>query len=101
MPLSDSEPVNLFAQQASNRRRSALLMFVFVLFFTWLGFGGDWLAWQFTMGAPKGAYHHGFPWLGILLFGIGFGLVFYNKEDGARQSALVHGCDAPHGAGHP
>jgi len=57
-------------------------MFGFVLFFTWLGFGGDWLAWQFTMGAPKGAYHHGFPWLGILLFAIGFGLVFYIRKTG-------------------
>lgn len=80
--MTDSEPVNLFAQQASNRRRSVWLMIAFVLFFGWLGFGGDWITWQLTLDAPKEAYHHTFPFLGIALFAIGFGLVFYIRKTG-------------------
>ena len=80
--MSDSEPVNLFAQQASNRRRSLMLMVVFVLFFGWLGFGGDWIAWQVTLDAPREAYHHTFPFLGISLFAIGVGLVIYIGKTG-------------------
>ena len=36
-----SEDVNLFAQQEANRRRSRWLIIGFVLFFAWVGFGGD------------------------------------------------------------
>jgi len=35
------DPVNLFAQQAANRRRSKWLVIWFVMFFLWLGFGAD------------------------------------------------------------
>ena len=61
------EPSDLFSQQASNRLRSRVLTIGFVLFFAWLGFGGDWLAWQFTREAPPGAYRHSFPWVGVVL----------------------------------
>ena len=37
-------PANLFEQQESNRRRSFWLVTGFVLFFAWVGVGGD-LAW--------------------------------------------------------
>jgi heat shock protein HtpX len=57
---------DLFSQQASNRLRSRILTVGFVLFFAWLGFGGDWLAWQFTLGAPPDAYRHTFPWVGVV-----------------------------------
>jgi heat shock protein HtpX len=59
------EPVNLFAQQAANRRRSFWLVVAFVLFFAWLGFGGDWIYWQLTRDLGPGAYRHVFPWLGV------------------------------------
>jgi heat shock protein HtpX len=61
------EATDLFSQQASNRLRSRVLTVGFVVFFAWLGFGGDWLAWQFTLGAPDEAYRHTFPWVGIVL----------------------------------
>jgi hypothetical protein len=32
---------NLFAQQEANKRKSAWLVAGFVLFFAWIGFGGD------------------------------------------------------------
>lgn len=61
------DAVDLFSQQQSNRVRSRLLIAGFIAFFAWLGFGGDWLAWQFTLDAAPGAYRHQFPWLGVAL----------------------------------
>ena len=72
MSMTDT-PTDLFSQQAANRRRSFWLIVVFVLFFAWLGFGGDWIFWQLTLDAPEGAYRHVFPWMGIVL--TGFALV--------------------------
>ena len=77
--------MNLFAQQASNRRKSRWLVGVFLLFFAWLGFGGDYLAWQFTLGAPEGAYRHTFPWAGLLLTAIAWGLVMHIRRTGAQK----------------
>jgi heat shock protein HtpX len=80
--VTDSEETNLFAQQARNRRRSVLLVWGFILFFAWLGFGGDWIGWQLTRDAPPEAYHHGFPFVGIVMFAIGYGLVAYIQKTG-------------------
>jgi heat shock protein HtpX len=59
------EPVNLFAQQEANRRRSRWLVLSFVLFFAWLGFGGDWIYWELTRNGELGSYRHVFPWFGF------------------------------------
>ncbi len=72
LPIPDSrfpstEGADLFSQQASNRLRSRLLIIGFIAFFAWLGFGGDWLLWQFTITAPPEAYHHSFPLVGVAL----------------------------------
>lgn len=84
--MSESpEGRNLFAQQASNRRRSRWLMVAFVLFFAWLGLGGDWIAWQLTLNAPREQYHHVFPWLGIVMFAMGAGLVAYIRRTGPEK----------------
>jgi heat shock protein HtpX len=60
---------DLFTQQAMNRRRSIWLVVIFVLFFAWLGFGGDWILWQATIDLPPEAYHHAVPWFGMALSG--------------------------------
>ncbi|MDA1082020.1 MAG: M48 family metallopeptidase [Gemmatimonadetes bacterium] len=83
--MTDTEPQNLFAQQASNRRRSRWLIVTFVLFFAWLGLGGDWIAWQLTKDLPPRQYHHQLPILGMLMFGIAFGLIAYIKKTGAEK----------------
>ena len=62
-----NEEADLFTQQHRNRIRSRLLIAGFIAFFAWLGFGGDWLLWQFTMDAAPGGYRHVVPWLGIAL----------------------------------
>ena len=80
-----SDEVNLFAQQEANRRRSRWLVVGFVLFFAWLGFGGDFIFYLATQHAPPQAYHHVFPWFGILLTGIGAGMARYAYRVGPRN----------------
>jgi heat shock protein HtpX len=62
---------NLFEQQAVNRRRTTWLVAGFVVFFAWLGFGGDWIVAQLTAQAEPGAYRHTFPWFGAALTALG------------------------------
>lgn len=58
--------VNLFAQQEKNRRLSVYLVAGFVLFFAWLGFGGD-LSWYLaTRDQPPTTYHHAVPFIGLI-----------------------------------
>ena len=57
---------NLFAQQESNRRRSRWLVGGFVVFFAWIGFGGDLALGLLTADNPPGSYHHLFPFVGLV-----------------------------------
>lgn len=61
-----SEVANLFAQQEANRRRSRWLVIGFVLFFAWVGFGGDLAFYLLTADAGPGSYHHTVPIIGIV-----------------------------------
>lgn len=90
--------MNLFEQQAANRRKSRILVGAFVLFFAWLGFGGDYLAMQYTADAPAGMYRHQLPWFGFVLTVIGLGLVMYMRRTGAQKvlwSAGARALDEP------
>jgi heat shock protein HtpX len=78
------EPVNLFAQQEANRRRSRWLVVAFVLFFAWLGFGGDWIYWQLTRG-ETGGYRHVFPWFGVGLSVAAILFAAWATRTGARR----------------
>jgi heat shock protein HtpX len=60
-----SEEVNLFAQQEANRRRSQWLVIGFILFFAWVGFGGDLAFYLMTADDSSTAYHHVIPFFGI------------------------------------
>jgi heat shock protein HtpX len=77
-----SDDVNLFAQQEANRRRSRWLVIGFILFFAWLGFGGDYIAYLATAHAPPEAYHHLFPWFGVVLTALGAGMAKYSYSTG-------------------
>lgn len=57
---------NLFAQQEANRRRSNWLVGGFIVFFAWVGFGGDLALGLLTAENPPGAYHHLVPFIGIV-----------------------------------
>jgi heat shock protein HtpX len=61
-----SEDVNLFAQQEANRRRSRWLIVGFVLFFAWVGFGGDLAFYLLTADSASAGYHHVVPFIGII-----------------------------------
>ena len=68
---------NLWDQQASNRRKSALLVAGFVLFFAWVGFGGDLAFWLATKDLPPREYHHTIPWFGLLITTLAGGMVWF------------------------
>ena len=80
-----SDEVNLFAQQEANVRRSRWLVIGFILFFAWLGFGGDFIFYLSTQHAPPGSYHHVFPWFGLLLTAIGAGMAKYSYSTGPKN----------------
>ena len=79
------EPPNLFAQQERNRRRSALLIAGFVLFFAWIGFGGD-LSWYLaTRDLPPEQYHHVIPFAGLITTAMAGGVAWYSWRHGAER----------------
>jgi heat shock protein HtpX len=80
--VSDAD---LFAQQQANRRRSAWLVGGFILFFAWVGFGGDLGLYLWTADAPPEAYHHVVPFLGLLTTAFAAGLGFYAWRTGPRR----------------
>jgi heat shock protein HtpX len=80
-----SEDGNLFAQQEANRRRSTWLVIGFILFFAWVGFGGDLAFGLLTADAPPGAYHHVIPAIGIVTTLIAAGICWYSWRFGPRQ----------------
>ena len=80
-----SDDANLFAQQQSNRRRSTWLTLGFLLFFAWVGFGGDLAFWLLTAGAGPGSYHHIVPFIGISsVLSAGF-ICWYSWRYGAER----------------
>lgn len=76
---------NLFAQQESNRRRSTWLTIGFILFFAWVGFGGDLAFWLLTAEAAPGAYRHVVPFVGILTTLVAGGICWYSWRHGAER----------------
>ncbi len=80
--MTDEPTLNLFQQQEANRRRTFWLMVGLIAFFAWLGFGGDYIFHLSTLGAPRQAYHHDFPWFGIVLSLVALGLAWYAYKTG-------------------
>jgi heat shock protein HtpX len=80
-----TEAVNLFAQQEANRRRSRWLVIGFILFFAWVGFGGDLAFYLMTADAPSNAYHHLIPFIGILTTLAAGGICWYAWRYGPEK----------------
>jgi len=80
-----TDGTNLWDQQASNRRRSAVLVAGFVLFFAWVGFGGDLAFYLATRDLPPGQYHHLIPWIGILVTAVAGAMVWTAWHNGSER----------------
>ena len=80
-----SEDANLFAQQEANRRLSTWLIVGFIMFFAWVGFGGDLAFGLLTADAPAGSYHHVVPVIGLLTTLIAGGICWYSWRYGAER----------------
>lgn len=80
-----SADANLFAQQEANRRRSTWLVIGFIVFFAWVGFGGDLAFGLLTADAPAGAYHHVIPVIGLFTTLVAGGICWYSWRYGPRQ----------------
>ena len=83
--MTDDTGLNLFQQQEANRRRTVWLVIAFVLFFAWLGFGGDFAYWLATSDAPPDTYHHTLPWFGLIMTAIGAGIAWYGFSTGPNK----------------
>jgi heat shock protein HtpX len=80
-----SEDANLFAQQQANRRRSKWLVVGFILFFAWVGFGGDLAFALLTGDGPPEAYHHVIPFVGLIGTASAAGICWYAWRHGAER----------------
>src|SRR6185503_18535888 len=80
--VSDTD---LFAQQDANRRRSVWLVAGFIIFFAWVGFGGDVAFALLTRDAAPGGYHHVIPFIGIVATLIAGGICWYSWRFGAER----------------
>jgi heat shock protein HtpX len=80
-----TEDVNLFAQQEANRRRSTWLVVGFIIFFAWVGFGGDIAFGLLTADAEPGAYRHVVPVIGIVTTLTAAGICWYAWRYGAER----------------
>ncbi len=80
-----SEDANLFAQQEANRRRSNWLVVGFIIFFAWVGFGGDLAFALLTADAPPDAYHHVIPVMGLVATAVAAGICWYAWRHGPER----------------
>ncbi len=79
------EDANLFAQQEVNRRRSTWLIVGFIIFFAWVGFGGDIAFGLMTADASPGAYRHVIPVIGIVTTLAAGGICWYAWRHGPER----------------
>lgn len=73
---------NLFAQQEANRRRTRWLVFGFIMFFTWVGFGGDLGFYLLTKENSPQSYHHVFPIIGTIMSVVALCICWYSYKKG-------------------
>ncbi|MEO8031251.1 MAG: M48 family metallopeptidase [Gemmatimonadota bacterium] len=85
---------NLFEQQESNRRHTVWLVALFMLFFAWVGFGGDLALYYQSVNDPPGAYHHTIPFIGFGATLVAAGICWFSWKSGARRVLWATGAEA-------
>jgi heat shock protein HtpX len=90
--VTEETPLTLFQQQDANRRRTAWLIVCFVLFFAWLGFGGDYIYSLSTAHAPPTEQHHVW-WFGFAMLGVGTALAWYAYRTGPEKVLWATGAE--------
>jgi heat shock protein HtpX len=75
---------NLFAQQESNRKRTRWLVIGFLLFFAWVGFGGD-LGFYLLTRENESGYHHTIPFIGIFMTLVAGAICWYSFRKGPAR----------------
>jgi heat shock protein HtpX len=90
--VTEEASLNLFQQQDANRRRTTWLIVCFVLFFAWLGFGGDYIYSLATAHAPPAQQHHVW-WFGFVMLGLGAALARYAYQTGPEKVLWATGAE--------
>lgn len=80
-----TEAANLYEQQAANRRLTAAWLALFILFFAWLGFGGDLAFYLASTANAPGEYHYRVPWIGLVVTTIAAIVAWVSWRTGPRQ----------------
>jgi heat shock protein HtpX len=88
--VSHGVALNLFEQQQKNRRQTVLWMAAFMLFFAWIGFGGDIAAYIASMDQAGNAQYR-FPFMGIIVTGIGALVTWRSFRSGPKTLLWASG----------
>jgi heat shock protein HtpX len=75
---------NLFSQQESNRKRTRWLVAGFLLFFAWVGFGGD-LGFYLLTAENESGYRHTIPFIGIVMTLVAGAICWYSFRKGPAR----------------
>ncbi len=76
---------NLFEQQARNRRLTVAWMVLFILFFAWLGLGGDLALYLQAASRTEGPVPYRFPWIGAVVTAIAAITAWVSWRKGPQQ----------------
>ena len=82
---------NLFAQQESNKKKSVWLVVGFLLFFAWIGFGGDLALYLETRSYPPERYHHVVPWIGLIACSVASAIAWFAWKKGPGRVLAATG----------
>ena len=77
--------LNLFEQQARNRRLTVAWLVLFILFFAWLGFGGDLAFYLAAAARTEGQVPYRFPWIGVVVTTIAAIVAWVSWRKGPQQ----------------
>jgi heat shock protein HtpX len=77
--------LNLFEQQARNRRLTVAWLVLFILFFAWLGFGGDLALYLAAASRTEGQVAYRFPWIGVAVTTVAAIVAWVSWRKGPQQ----------------